>query len=127
MRSDTSILVGKLCVDVTVCFHRLVLDARGQFTYWSQRTFARPVNRGIRLDYFICSNDMFKPSTTEEAAPAPAAAEGDGSNGGGNVPARRVEVSLQDTPTPGVYDSYQLPEDTRGCSDHGPVVLVVKV
>lgn len=34
-------------------------DARGQFTYWSQRTMGRPVNCGIRLDYFVCSNNMF--------------------------------------------------------------------
>ena len=36
------------------------LDAKGQFTYWSQRTFARPSNKGLRLDYFICSKDMFR-------------------------------------------------------------------
>ena len=29
--------------------------ARGQFTYWSMRTSARQPNKGIRLDYFICS------------------------------------------------------------------------
>ena len=36
------------------------VDAKGQFTYWSQRTFARPSNKGLRLDYFICSKDMFR-------------------------------------------------------------------
>lgn len=33
-------------------------DKKGQFTYWSQRANGRPVNKGIRLDYFVCSNDM---------------------------------------------------------------------
>jgi exonuclease III len=36
------------------------VDAKGQFTYWSQRTFARPSNKGLRLDYFLCSKDMFR-------------------------------------------------------------------
>ena len=67
---------------------------------------------------------MFKQGDAA-VTPAPAA-EADPANGG-NVPAHRVEVSVKDTPSPGVYDSYQLPEDTKGCSDHGPVVLVVKV
>ena len=31
----------------------------GQFTYWSQRTRARPFNKGLRLDYFVCSKEMF--------------------------------------------------------------------
>mgnify|MGYP003323178994 CR=1 FL=1 len=31
-------------------------DARGQFTYWSQRSRARPPNRGLRLDYFLLGN-----------------------------------------------------------------------
>lgn len=33
--------------------------ASGQFTYWSQRTRARPFNKGLRLDYFVCSKEMF--------------------------------------------------------------------
>lgn len=27
--------------------------AEGQFTFWSQRARARPINRGLRLDYFL--------------------------------------------------------------------------
>ena len=34
-------------------------DSSGQFTYWSQRTRARPFNKGLRLDYFVCSKEMF--------------------------------------------------------------------
>ena len=33
--------------------------ASGQFTYWSMRTRARPFNKGLRLDYFVCSQEMF--------------------------------------------------------------------
>ncbi|EEH53176.1 uncharacterized protein MICPUCDRAFT_5836, partial [Micromonas pusilla CCMP1545] len=33
-------------------------DATGWFTYWSQRVGNRPVNRGLRLDYFVASNDI---------------------------------------------------------------------
>lgn len=42
------------------------IDAVGQYTYWSQRTFARPVNKGLRLDYFICSDDMFSNSPSSD-------------------------------------------------------------
>eukprot|EP00596_Hydrurales_sp_CCMP1899_P003875 CAMPEP_0119040228 /NCGR_PEP_ID=MMETSP1177-20130426/10089_1 /TAXON_ID=2985 /ORGANISM="Ochromonas sp, Strain CCMP1899" /LENGTH=454 /DNA_ID=CAMNT_0007005071 /DNA_START=4373 /DNA_END=5737 /DNA_ORIENTATION=- len=34
-------------------------DSRGQFTYWSTRTSGKPYNKGLRLDYFVCSDDMF--------------------------------------------------------------------
>ena len=55
MRSDTSI-------QVLFCYHIVnhyrVADAKGQFTYWSARTFARGGNRGIRLDYFVCSDEL---------------------------------------------------------------------
>ena len=27
--------------------------AAGQYTYWSQRARNRPVNRGLRIDYFL--------------------------------------------------------------------------
>lgn len=85
-------------------------DARGQFSYWSQRTFARPVNKGLRLDYFICSERMFpqRIATTE-------------------VEQCRTAVNYDTLPTPGVYDSYILPTDTVGCSDHCPIALVLKI
>lgn len=34
-------------------------DAQGQYTYWSTRTKAREPNKGLRLDYFVCSEKMF--------------------------------------------------------------------
>lgn len=36
-------------------FRELHPDAKGQYTYWSQRAGNRPPNKGLRLDYFICS------------------------------------------------------------------------
>ena len=73
------------------------VDAKGQFTYWSVRAFNRPGNKGIRLDYFICSPDLFP--------------DGDSSS---------KESRLK------VHDTYILPADTVGCSDHCPVALVLE-
>jgi len=147
-------------------------DARGQFTYWSQRTFARPVNRGIRLDYFICSPDMFAHASTSSSSNSSSSSSSSssrtiigrsGGDGGkdtqdtqdGDVeeeeggpasaalpvpvsvppdavpvvvtPAHPQEEEFNAIPSPGVYDSYILHADTVGCSDHCPVVLVIKV
>jgi len=33
-------------------------DATGVFSYWSQRARARRTNRGLRLDYFLCSPSL---------------------------------------------------------------------
>ena len=80
-------------------------DAKGQFSYWSVRAGNRPSNKGIRLDYFICSPDMFS------------VAEGG-----------EVETETEDARTRVlVHDSYILHKETVGCSDHCPVVLVVKM
>jgi exonuclease III len=83
----------------------LILDARGQFTYWSQRTFARPVNKGLRLDYFVCSNDMF-PNINEDKIPNQAAA-------------------ITKAPSM-VLDCFILHDDTIGSSDHCPIALIVE-
>lgn len=55
-------------------------DAKGQFTYWSQRTFARPSNKGLRLDYFICSKDMFRKEEKEETMTLMIKNDDDGGN-----------------------------------------------
>jgi len=34
-------------------------EARGLYTYWSTRANNRPANKGIRLDYFVCSVGLF--------------------------------------------------------------------
>ena len=40
-------------------FRHLYPDAKGHYTYWSQRAGNREPNKGLRLDYFICSKAMF--------------------------------------------------------------------
>ena len=40
-------------------FRHFYPEAKGNFTYWSQRSGNRKVNRGLRLDYFICSPSLF--------------------------------------------------------------------
>ena len=38
------------------CFRLRHPHAAGQYTYWSQRARNRPLNRGLRLDYFLLSS-----------------------------------------------------------------------
>jgi exodeoxyribonuclease III len=40
-------------------FRYLFPDAKGHYTFWSQRAGNRPPNKGLRLDYFICSKALF--------------------------------------------------------------------
>lgn len=55
MHFDTSIQVRYYFL---LSSHNGGADAKGQYTYWSAQTFARGGNRGIRLDYFICSDEL---------------------------------------------------------------------
>lgn len=41
-------------------------EARGLYTYWSVRAGNRPPNKGLRLDYFICSNAMFEQAGSDK-------------------------------------------------------------
>lgn len=43
-------------------FRALHPDAKGCYTYWSQRAGNREPNKGLRLDYFCCSPDMMDDS-----------------------------------------------------------------
>jgi exodeoxyribonuclease III len=43
-------------VDAFRHLHRL---AKGHYSYWSQRAGNREPNKGLRLDYFVCSEDFF--------------------------------------------------------------------
>ena len=38
----------------------LFIKAQGQYTYWSQRAGNRAPNKGLRLDYFICSKSLME-------------------------------------------------------------------
>lgn len=40
-------------------FRKLHPDAKGHYSYWSQRAGNRAPNKGLRLDYFICDPDFF--------------------------------------------------------------------
>lgn len=98
-----------------------MVGSRGQFTYWSQRTFARPVNRGLRLDYFLASPDLF--AVSPETVQAEDAQEEEEVSHA----ARRRTFSESHLPNPAVSDCYILHQDTVGCSDHCPIVLVLKL
>ena len=41
-------------------FTKLHPDAKGHYTYWSQRAGNRQPNKGLRLDFFICSSQLFE-------------------------------------------------------------------
>lgn len=84
------------------------------------------MNKGIRLDYFVVSQTLLPPAV-EGSAEADVDVTGDEERAARRVP---VDVSPWIRTTGenkkalvGVYDSYILHEDTRGCSDHCPVVL----
>ncbi len=114
-------------------FRFLYPKARGQFTYWSQRAGNRPVNKGIRLDYFICSQSLC-PAVDSAAL----AAIEEKAGGEGELDAETPRSSAV-APTPVVpeteatagavriFDCYSLPVDTEGASDHCPVVLVLRL
>ena len=75
-------------------------DVRGAYTYWSMRANNRPENKGLRLDYFICSASMAQ----------------------SNKPSTAVLLPLS---TVKILDSYCLPDATEK-SDHAAVSLVLE-
>jgi exonuclease III len=81
-----------------------LLVALGQYTYWSVRSNARPVNKGLRLDYFVVSRSLLPNKTNEE----------DSSN---QVESKALQIS----------DSNILFNDCIGSSDHCPILLDVCV
>jgi exodeoxyribonuclease III len=56
-RASFDVQLGAGFVDV---FRRLHPDARGHYSYWSQRAGNREPNKGLRLDYFICSKGLME-------------------------------------------------------------------
>ena len=48
-------------------FRNLYPDAKGHYSYWSQRAGNREPNKGLRLDYFICSASMMKDEAHKKA------------------------------------------------------------
>lgn len=101
--------------------------AQGAYTYWSTRASNRPDNKGLRLDYFICSQSL-----AEGVAPAPideheqeveaavmvgGKSEADSSRNEGQEPCAPTKYKIG--------DCYCLPETTKS-SDHCPVSLVLE-
>ena len=81
-------------------FRHLHPEGRGHYTYWSQRAGNRAPNKGLRLDYFICSKELVEENV--------AAVDANGNTG-------KVRVR----------DCYMVPEIAG--SDHCPIVLVSRV
>jgi exonuclease III len=123
-------------------------DAKGQFTYWDQYYVNnRPHNKGVRLDYFLCSEHMFEsvaaPSVQTDSAekssgaqgPVPLSAASAEERIGELVPVAQLNIDGPNSAVAGparsspvrVYDTYILHEDTVGVSDHCPIVLVLSL
>ena len=106
-------------------FRWLYPSARGQFTFWNQIRGSREPNRGIRLDYFLCSESIMpKPEDVDQkfetlADDAPATP----------APRRKVIAQVASAVGPVVIDSYILHDDetTKLSSDHCPVVLILDI
>lgn len=92
-------------------------EAYGHYTYWSLRTFARVPNKGLRIDYFVCSNSL-----------APDLAADDHKSSVENGAAIRRNATNDSSTDPKLYDCYCIHDDTgHEHSDHCPVVLVLKL
>jgi len=48
-------------------FRYLYPDAKGHYSYWSQRAGNRAPNKGLRLDYFICSRSLMDDGPDKQA------------------------------------------------------------
>jgi exodeoxyribonuclease III len=92
-------------------------EAYGHYTYWSLRTFARVPNKGLRIDYFICS-DSLAPEVVGDVPTSSAE----------NGVAIRKNVKHETKLGTKLYDSYCIHDDTgHEHSDHCPIVLVLKL
>jgi exonuclease III len=91
-------------------------EAKGAYSYWSTRSNGRPENKGLRLDYFVCSSALATSTSTITSTKGRGVA---GSGGGG-------EKQLLETSSSSlrIADSYILPH-TTATSDHCPVALVL--
>ncbi len=92
-------------------------EAYGHYTYWSLRTFARVPNKGLRIDYFVCSNSL-----------APEVATDEHKSSAENGVAIRRNMTYDSSTDPKLYDCYCIHDDTgHEHSDHCPIVLVLKL
>ena len=51
-------------------FRYIYPSASGHYSYWSQMSRARLPNKGLRLDYYVCSEDMVLPRDVESTKSA---------------------------------------------------------
>lgn len=56
-RASFEVQLGAGYVDA---FRQLHPDGRGHYSYWSQRAGNREPNKGLRLDYFVCSRSLME-------------------------------------------------------------------
>ncbi|CAM9332080.1 unnamed protein product [Pylaiella littoralis] len=122
-------LEGGKVADAFRWFHP---DARGAYTFWSVRANGRPFNKGLRLDYFICSSSMFEEEeeTTGagSAGPAPGGKGGGKkrNGGGGRGAEKKKKKETAETKKMVVHDCFILEEATVGLSDHCPVGITLR-
>ena len=91
----------------------------------------------MRLDYFICSPQLF-PSTKDNTAGS-SSSNSQQSSVTGHTKAEGITAHTENTgnskhvrvdeiPVPGVVDYYSLHDDPLAeCSDHCPIILIVKI
>eukprot|EP00559_Dactyliosolen_fragilissimus_P003149 CAMPEP_0184866184 /NCGR_PEP_ID=MMETSP0580-20130426/21231_1 /TAXON_ID=1118495 /ORGANISM="Dactyliosolen fragilissimus" /LENGTH=515 /DNA_ID=CAMNT_0027365715 /DNA_START=395 /DNA_END=1942 /DNA_ORIENTATION=+ len=95
--TSTSTTLGKKVGAFLDAFRFLHPDAKGHYTYWSQRAGNRIPNKGLRLDYFICSKNLLIPKSEDTQ--------------------RDMKVVIR--------DSYMIPD--RMGSDHCPIMLEIEI
>lgn len=82
------------------------------------------MNKGIRLDYFVVSQALLPPVVGgSEEGEVSTDKEREARRSVVDVSSWLRKDASNKKSLIGVYDSYILHEDTRGCSDHCPVVL----
>jgi hypothetical protein len=118
----------------TTTLTTFVIAAKGQFTYWSQRTFAREPNKGLRLDYFVCSKSIFPSienelTNNDEDKDKDKGAKVKITGEEGQAVRRCLPKSFDNKKgvEVGALDSYILHTETEGTSDHASIVLVLEM
>lgn len=97
----------------------------------------RPVNKGLRLDYFICSSSMFEEGTTGAEASGTADTAVAGAKGGGKKKSGGVgggaakknnnkKTMTAATKKMVVHDCFNLDKATVGLSDHCPIGITLR-